>query len=74
MISLIFEAKEKIGYFKSYIAIGEFLANNGKTGKYYAMSKNIKSIAGIKEINVKKYWNKYNKKYEREIEMEGSYY
>jgi len=75
MISLLrLKPKEKLGYFKSYITIGEFLAKNGETGKYYAIPKNIKSIAGIKEINVKKYWDKYNKKYEREIEMEGSYY
>ena len=74
MISLILNNKEKIGHFKSYKAIGEYLAENGKTGKYYALPKNIINIAGIKEINIKKYWDKYNGKWEREIEMDGSYY
>ncbi|MBU4204668.1 sigma-70 family RNA polymerase sigma factor [Patescibacteria group bacterium] len=34
----------------------------------------IKTIAGIKEIDVKKYWDEYDKRWDREIEMEGSYY
>ncbi|MBC8500021.1 MAG: hypothetical protein H8D39_05820 [Candidatus Atribacteria bacterium] len=75
MISLVrIDVKKKYGYFRSYRDIGEFLDCNGETGKYYVIPKNIKSIAGIKEINVKKYWNEYDKKWDREIEMEGSYY
>ena len=75
MISLVrLDPKEKFGYFRSYRDIGEFLAKSGETGKYYAIPKNIKTIAGIKEINVKKYWDEYEKKWDREIEMEGSYY
>ncbi len=75
MISLVkIDVKKKFGYFRSYRDIGKFLARNGETGKYYAIPKNIKTIAGIKEINVTKYWDKYNNKYDREIEMEGSYY
>ncbi len=75
MISLVrIDIKKKYGYFRSYVEIGEFLAKNGETGKYYAVPKNIKSIAGIKEINVKKYWDKYNERWDREIEMDGSYY
>jgi len=75
MISLVrLDPKEKLGYFRSYRDIGEFLAKSGETGKYYATPKNIKTVAGIKEINVKKYWDEYDKKWNREIEMEGSYY
>ena len=70
MISLIdFSRNKKIGYFKSYKDIGEYLSVNGETGKYYAVPKNIKSIVGMKEINVKKYSDD-----DIEIEMEGSYY
>ena len=66
--------KEREGYFKSYKDIGEYLAQNGETGIYYAIPKNIRTIAGIKEIKVEKYWDKYLGRYEREIVMEGSYY
>jgi len=62
------------GYFKSYEAIGEYLAKHGETGKYYAIPKNIKSLAGMREINVEKYWDEDLERWEREIEMEGSYY
>jgi len=68
------QKKEREGYFKSYKAIGEYLAENGETGRYYAIPKNIVSIAGIKEINVKKYWDDDLERWEREIEMGGSYY
>ena len=75
MISLkMIGKKEREGFFKSYREIGKYLAENGETGKYYAIPKNIKSIAGMKEIRVEKYWDEYQKKWEREIEMEGSYY
>lgn len=66
--------KERIGYFRSYRAIGEYLAEHGETGKYWAIPKNIVSLAGIKEINVVKFWDKYQEKWDREIEMEGSHY
>ncbi len=70
MISLInLSSKKKIGYFKSYTAIGEYLAEHGETGSYYAMPCNIKSIAGIKEIHVIKHSHN-----DIEIEMEGSNY
>ena len=70
MISLIDSTRnKKIGLFKSYVAIGEYLSKNGETGKYYAVPQNIKSIAGMKEINVVKYSDG-----DVEIEMEGSYY
>ena len=76
MISLIAKDKGRIGYFKSYKAIGEYLANHGETGKYYAIPKNIKSIAGIKEIYVKQYEmaEEDGGGIGREIEMEGSCY
>lgn len=75
MISLRKEhRKEREGYFKSYKAVGEYLAENGETGRYYAIPKNIVSIAGMKEINVRKYWDEYQEKWEREIRMGGSYY
>ena len=65
---------EYCGKFKSYLAIGEWLANNGETGKYYATPSGITSIAGIKEINVVKYWDNEQERWAREIEMEGSCY
>jgi len=68
------QEKEREGYFKSYKEIGEYLARHGETGRYYAIPKNIVSIAGMKEINVEKYWDEDLGKWEREIEMEGSYY
>lgn len=76
MISLRKEGKntKREGYFRSYQAIGEYLAKNGETGKYYAIPKNIISLAGMKEINVKKYWDEDLKRWEREIEMGGSFY
>jgi len=73
MISLR-KNKERIGYFRSYSQIGEWLAKNGETGRYYAIPKNITSLAGMREINVRKYWDEYEERYDREIEMEGSYY
>lgn len=66
--------KEREGFFKSYVLVGKYLVEHGETGLYYAIPKNIKSIAGMKEINVKKYWDEDLKQWEREIEMEGSYY
>jgi len=76
MISLRKEGKntEREGYFRSYKAIGEYLAKNGETGRYYAIPKNIVSLAGMKEINVTKYWDEDLERWEREIEMQGSYY
>jgi len=65
---------EHCGKFKSYAEIGEWLANNGETGKYYAIPSGIVGIAGIKDINVVKYWDDEQEQWEREIEMEGSYY
>ena len=64
------------GYFRSYKAIGEYLAENGETGTYYAIPKNIKSIAGMKEIHVIKYWvdDEEGARWERTIEMDESYY
>lgn len=59
---------KKCGRFRSYVAIGEWLVKHGETGKYYALPDNIKSIAGMKIINVEKINN------ERIIEMDGSYY
>ena len=46
----------------------------GETGRYYAIPKNIVSLAGMKEINVTKYWDEDLERWEREIEMQGSYY
>jgi len=66
--------KVRMGYFRSYKAIGEWLAKHGETAKYWAIPKNIVSVAGMKEINVIKYWDKYKECWEREIEMEGGYY
>jgi len=75
MISLrIPGQKERIGFFRGYRDIGKWLANNGETGTYYAIPKNIRSIAGIKEIKVKKYWDEDLEQWEREICMNGSYY
>ena len=68
------DKKEREGFFRSYRAIGEYLVENGETGIYYAIPRNIKSTAGMKEIKVEKYWDDDLKRWEREIEMEGSYY
>ena len=64
------------GSFRSYIAIGKYLAEQGETGVYYAIPSNIKSIAGMKRIDVTKRWedDEDGARYEREIIMEGSYY
>ena len=64
----------KLGTFKSYKEIGEWLAENGETGSYYVLPANMTSLAAIKEIKVDKYWDEYEKRWEREIEMEGSYF
>jgi hypothetical protein len=80
MISLTLRDKDgkpikKIGLFKSYRAIGEYLVKHGEVGKYYAMAKNIKSLAGIKEISVNKRWfDEDLQEWDAEVEMEGSYY
>jgi len=75
MISLRQHGKDyREGYFRSYIDIGNYLATNGETGIYYAIPKNISSIAGMKRINVRKYWDEYSETWEREIEMGGSYF
>ena len=69
------DTKERIGYFKSYRAIGEFLSKHGETGKYYAIPENIKSIAGMKEINVINHgYSKDDDAMDIEVEMEGSNY
>ena len=83
MISLITQNKlhplkrVRIGSFRSYRAIANWLSENGETGIYYAIPTNIKSLAGIKEIHVCKYWNAESDReeagWDREIEMEGSY-
>ena len=65
---------DRLGYFKSYRDIGEWLSKNGETGTYHAIPKNIVSIAGIKEIKVKKYMDEYTGQWEREVCMSGSYY
>lgn len=76
MISLMdTNGKGRIGYFKSYKAIGDYLANHGETGKYYAIPKNITSLAGMKEINVINHgFSKDDDAMDIEIEMEGSRY
>jgi len=76
MISLRAEGnKERIGYFKSYKSIGEYLAKHGETGKYYAIPKNITMLAGMKEINVINHgFSEDDDEMDIEIEMEGSYY
>ena len=80
MISLTLRDKggkpiKKIGSFKSYRAIGEYLVKHGKVGKYFAMAKNIKTLAGIKEISVNKRWfDEDLQEWDAEVKMEGSYY
>jgi len=70
MLALVdFTRNKKIGCFKSYKDIGEYLSINGESGKYYVRPKNSRSIVAIKEINVRKYSND-----DIEIEMGGSYY
>ena len=68
------ENPKREGDFKSYVAIGEYLAEHGETGIYFAIPRNIKSIAGMRKIKVEKYWDEYQEKWEREIVMEGSYF
>ena len=68
------EPKKKIGVFKSYRDIGEWLSRHGETGKYYAIPKNIRNIGGIRVINVEKYRREEDGKWDRIIEMEGSCY
>ena len=54
MISLVMNEprRERVGSFKSYVDIGEYLSKHGETGKYFAIPDNIKSIAGMREIIV----------------------
>ena len=77
MISLrkeLIEGKsQREGFFKSYRAIGEYLAEHGETGTYWAIPRNIKSIAGMKEIKVTEYYDEVEG-LQREIVMEGSYF
>ena len=76
MISLrATNGKGRIGYFKSYRAIGDYLAKHGETGKYYAIPKNITSLAGMKEINVINHgFSEDDDEMDIEVCMEGSYY
>jgi len=61
--------KQRLGFFRSYVQIGEWLTLHGTTGTYWAIPGNIKTLAGMKEIHVVEL-----DEGEREIEMEGSYY
>ena len=76
MISLMdANGKGRIGYFKSYKAIGDYLSNHGETGKYYAIPGNITSLAGMKEINVINHgFSEDDNAMDIEIEMGGSNY
>ena len=77
MITLrMYEPNEKrVGYFRSYRDIGEFLSKNGETGKYFAIPKNIKSLAGIKEIEVINHgYSEDDDAIDIEVAMEGSNY
>ena len=66
---------KKMGYFRSYRDIGEFLSKNGETGKYFAIPKNIKSIAGMKEIEVINHgYSEDDDEMSIEVTMEGSEY
>ena len=66
---------KKIGLFKSYRTIGEYLVKHGEVGRYYAMPLNIKTLAGIKEISVNKRWfDEDLQEWDAEVEMEGSFY
>ena len=66
---------KKKGYFRSYRDIGEFLSKNGETGKYFAIPKNIKSIAGMKEIEVINHgYSEDDDEMSIEVTMEGSEY
>ena len=68
-------SSKKLGYFRSYRDIGEFLSQNGETGKYFAIPKNIKSLAGMKEIEVINHgYSKEDDEMFIEITMEGSNY
>jgi len=62
-------AGQREGFFKSYKAIGEYLAQHGETATYWARPLNISTIAGLKEIHVIKHASD-----DIEIEMEGSNY
>ena len=69
------KTKQRIGFFRSYKAIGEYLAKFGETGKYYAIPKTIATLAGMKEINVINHgFSKDDDAMDIEVEMEGSYY
>ena len=77
MITLqMYEPNEKrLGYFRSYRDIGEFLSKNGETGKYFAIPNNIKSLAGIQEIEVTNHgYSEEDDDMFIEITMEGSDY
>ena len=77
MISLVMYEpyQEKLGIFKSYKDIGEFLSKQGKTGRYFAIPKNIKSIAGMKEITVINHgYSSDDDAIDIEVNMEGSNY
>lgn len=75
MLSLRGNGKRE-GYFRSYKAIGLWLAEHGETGTYYAIPSGIKSIAGMKSIHVIKAWenDEDGARWERTIEMDGSYF
>jgi len=65
----------KVGVFRSYHDIGEWLVKHGETGDYWAIPKGIGSIAGMRKISVTRHRKRPDAlEAEVEIDMEGSYY
>jgi hypothetical protein len=82
MISLHAEGK-RLGFFKSYKEIGEFLLKNGQTGTYYAWPRNaINPMVVMKTIQVvrrpteriKLANGSFEEEPEVEVTMDGSRY